>query len=229
MAENEPKHDRLLDHMYDGIQEYDNPLPTWWVAIFWLMIILTPFYIIYYHGGDGRSEIDKYNAEMLAYFDIQANELLSMGPITEGTLAGFQSDPAKMAGAAQIYVSKCSSCHGMRGEGSIGPNLTDTYWLHGGNLTDIYRTITDGVPAKGMLAWKKQLGLGDILSVAAYVGTIRESDPPNAKKPQGKEFVYDLEAILAEERANAPAEESPDEGADENTIESSEESTAGVS
>ncbi len=206
MAENGDNKDRLLNHLYDGIQEFDNPLPKWWVAIFWISIILTPFYIIYYHGGEGRSAVDKYNAEVLAHFDRQAGEMLAMGPITEGTLAGFQSDEAKMAGAAQLFVSKCSSCHGMRGEGSIGPNLTDEFWLHGGRLTDIYRTINEGVPSKGMLAWNKQLGVGDILSLSAYVGTIRGANPPNAKKPQGDPFVYDLDAILAEESAAAPQE-----------------------
>jgi cytochrome c oxidase cbb3-type subunit 3 len=207
MAEHDENKDRLLNHLYDGIQEFDNPLPKWWVAIFWISIILTPFYIIYYHGGEGRSAVDKYNAAVLAHFDKQAEELLAMGPITEGTLAGFQSDEAKMAGAAQLFVSKCSSCHGMRGEGNIGPNLTDEYWIHGGRLTDIYRTITDGVPSKGMLAWGKQMGLGDILSLSAYVGTIRGADPSGAKKPQGDPFVYDLEAILAEEAADAPQEQ----------------------
>jgi len=202
MAEHDENKDRLLSHLYDGIQEFDNPLPKWWVAIFWITIILTPFYIIYYHGGEGRSAVDKYNAEVLAHFDKQAEELLAMGPITEGTLAGFQSDEAKMAGAAQLFVAKCSSCHGMRGEGNIGPNLTDEFWLHGGRLTDVYRTINEGVPSKGMLAWKRQLGVGDILSLSAYVGTIRGAEPPNAKKPQGDLFVYDLEAILVEETAD---------------------------
>ncbi len=206
MAEHDENKDRLLTHLYDGIQEYDNPLPKWWVAIFWICIILTPFYIIYYHCGEGRTPVDKYNAEMLAHFDRQAQNLLAMGPITEGTLAGFQDDEAKMAGAAQLFVAKCSSCHGMRGEGNIGPNLTDDFWLHGGRLTDIYDTITEGVPSKGMLAWKKQLGLGDILSLTAYVGTIRGADPSGAKKPQGKELIYDLEAILSEEAASAPEE-----------------------
>jgi len=214
MAENESKKDRLLDHNYDGIQEYDNPLPTWWVTIFWAAILLTPFYILYYHGGEGRSAIDKYNAEMLAYANQQAEQLLAMGPITESTLAEFQADPAKMAGAAQLFGSKCATCHGARGEGNIGPNLTDEYWLHGGRLTEIYHTISEGVPSKGMLAWKKQLGLGDILTLAAYVGTIRGSDPPNAKAPQGKQFTYDLQAILAEEAAEAPAAEERTETAE---------------
>ena len=92
-----------------------------------------------------------------------------------------------------------------------GPNLTDEYWLHGGKLTDIYDTVMEGVPAKGMLAWKKQLPLGDILAVSAYVGSLRGTTPTNAKPPQGEPFEYDLEAILAAEAAETAARLDPTE------------------
>ena len=194
-------HDRLLDHSYDGIQEYDNPMPRWWLYIFWATILFSVFYLVYYHGRDGRDVVDEYNAEMLAFFEKQAQELLAAGPIDEAALLAVMDDPSKAAGGGQVFASKCVQCHGSRGEGNIGPNLTDDYWIHGGKLTDIYRTVYEGVPTKGMLAWKKQLGLGDILAVTAYVGTLRGSDPPNAKAPQGEPFEYDREAILAEDAA----------------------------
>ena len=195
--------DRLLDHNYDGIQEFDNPMPRWWLYIFWATILFSPLYLLYYHGKEGRSIWDQYNADMLAFFDMQAQELLAMGPIGESTLYDIQQDPSKMAAAAQVYTARCVQCHGARGEGNIGPNLTDEYWLHGGKLTDIYDTVMEGVPAKGMLAWKKQLPLGDILAVSAYVGSLRGTAPPNAKPPQGEPFEYDLEAILAAEASEA--------------------------
>ena len=97
------------------------------------------------------------------------------------------TDPAKMAGAQQVFISKCSSCHGQRGEGGIGPNLTDEYWLHGGGaLLDIYDVVSNGVPAKGMVAWKNQLRQGELMVVSAFVGTLQGTSPPNAKAPQGK-------------------------------------------
>jgi len=197
MAERDDE--RLLDHNYDGIQEYDNPMPRWWLYIFWATIVFSPFYYLYYHGHEGRSIWDRYNADMLAFFDMQAQQLLAMGPIREKTLHDIQTDPAKMAAAAQVFAARCVQCHGAQGQGNIGPNLTDDYWLHGGRLTDIYTTVMEGVPAKGMLAWKKQLPLGDILAVSAYVGSLRGTAPPDPKPPQGKEFVYDLDAILAAE------------------------------
>ena len=215
MAERDEE--RLLDHNYDGIQEYDNPMPRWWLYIFWATILFAPFYLLYYHGKDGRSIWDQYNTDMLAFFDMQAQELLAMGPIQETTLHGIQQDASKMAAAAQVYSARCVQCHGAKGEGNIGPNLTDEYWLHGGNLTDIYGTVMEGVPAKGMLAWKKQLPLGDILAVSAYVGSMRGTAPPNAKTPQGDLFEYDLDAILASEAAEAS--EAGEGGEGENTTE----------
>lgn len=185
----EESKDKLLDHNYDDIQEYDNPLPKWWVGLFWATIVFSIIYGLYYHAGPGPSVIDDYNQDMIAYYDLQAQQFLAMGEITEETLADLTADPAMMAGAQQVFVAKCSQCHGMSGEGNIGPNLTDEYWLHGGSLVDIYNTVSEGVPAKGMLAWKTQLRPAELLSVSAFVGTLRGTEPPNAKAPQGDLFV----------------------------------------
>jgi cytochrome c oxidase cbb3-type subunit 3 len=91
-----------------------------------------------------------------------------------------------MNGGKKIFQSKCSTCHGMFGEGGIGPNLTDEYWLHGAQLMNIYATVRDGVPAKGMLSWERQLRPAELMAVSAYVGTLLGTDPPNQKDPQGE-------------------------------------------
>lgn len=212
--------DRLLDHNYDGIQEYDNPMPRWWLYIFWATIIFSPFYYLYYHGMEGRSIHDRYNADMLALFEKQAAELLAMGPIKEATLADMQSDSAMMSAASQVFTSKCAQCHQNDGGGGIGPNLTDSYWIHGGRLTDIYDTVYNGVPEKGMLSWKNSLPLSDILAVSAYVGTLRGTSPSQPKGPQGDPFEYDRDAILAEEAAAAEggAEAGADGGSSDSTV-----------
>ena len=178
--------DHILDHSYDGIQEYDNPLPRWWVVLFWICIVVTPLYILYFHLGPGLLAVDRYDAEMIAFFDKQAEELLAMGEISENTLVTLADDPSMMNSGKRIFQSKCSTCHGMFGEGGIGPNLTDPYWLHGGQLLDIYHTVRDGVPTKGMLAWERQLRPAELLAVASYVGTLLGTDPPNPKDPQGE-------------------------------------------
>ncbi len=178
--------DHILDHSYDGIQEYDNPLPRWWVILFWVCILVTPLYILYFHLGPGLLAVDRYDAEMIAFFDKQAEELLALGEISENTLVSLVDDPSMMNSGKRIFQSKCATCHGMFGEGGIGPNLTDSYWLHGGQFMDVYRTVRDGVPTKGMLAWERQLRPAELLAVSSYVGTLLGTDPPNPKDAQGE-------------------------------------------
>ena len=180
-----PDADHLLDHAYDGIQEYDNPLPRWWLAIFWATIVFAPLYVLYFHYGGGMLANERYDQEMIAFYDKQAEQLLALGEITEGTLVDLMADPSMMNGGKKIFQSKCATCHGMFGEGGIGPNLTDDHWLHGGQLLDVYKTVREGVPAKGMLAWERQLRPAELMAVSSYVGTLLGTDPPNAKEAQG--------------------------------------------
>ncbi len=180
-----PSQDHLLDHEYDGIQEYDNPLPRWWVLLFWATILFSPLYIVFYHFGPGELEIDRYDAAMVSFYDQQATELLAMGEVSDQLLAGLQGDAAMMKGAKKVFQNKCAACHGMLGEGGIGPNLTDPYWLHGGRLEQVYTVVSEGVPSKGMLSWKRQLRPAELLAVSSFVGTLAGSEPPNPKAPQG--------------------------------------------
>jgi cytochrome c oxidase cbb3-type subunit 3 len=201
--------DHLLDHSYDGIQEYDNPLPRWWLALFWATIIFTPLYILYFHFGGGMLAIERYDQEMIAFYDKQAEQLLALGDISENTLVDLTADPSMMNGGKKIFQSKCATCHGLFGEGGIGPNLTDQYWLHGAQFMDIYETVVEGVPAKGMLAWERQLRPAELMAVSSYVGTLLGTEPPNPKEPQGE-----LETRLAPaeiEKAEAAGEDGPAE------------------
>jgi cytochrome c oxidase cbb3-type subunit 3 len=196
--------DKLFEHEYDGIREYDNPLPGWWVFLFWASIVFSVFYFIYYQFGHGESETAQYERSMLAHYALLAEQITKAGPITDDTIRGFQDKPDMMAAAANLFQGKCAVCHGTQGQGNIGPNLTDDFWLHGGRPTDLYRVISDGVVEKGMISWKTQLGLGDMLALAAYVGTLHGTNPPNAKAPQGEKV--DPAALAA---ATAPAPETP--------------------
>ena len=211
--ENEPEvldPDRLLDHSYDGIQEYDNPLPGWWLAIFWVTIIFSPLYILYFHFGGGMLATERYDEEMIAFFDKQAEQLLALGEVSEGTLVDLMTDQSMMNAGRKVYQSKCATCHGMFGEGGIGPNLTDEYWLHGGQLMDVYKTVREGVPAKGMLAWERQLRPAELMAVSSYVGTLLGSEPPNPKTSQGDHFVRQAPALADEiEAVNDEASTEP--------------------
>ena len=193
-----PDADHLLDHAYDGIQEYDNPLPRWWLALFWATIIFTPLYILYFHFGGGMLAKERYDQEMIAFYDKQAEQLLALGEISENTLVDLMADASMMNGGKKIFQAKCATCHGVFGEGGIGPNLTDDYWLHGGQLMDVYATVRDGVPAKGMLAWERQLRPAELMAVSSYVGTLLGTEPPNPKAPQGNEQVRQAPAPVDE-------------------------------
>jgi cytochrome c oxidase cbb3-type subunit 3 len=187
----EIEQDKILDHDYDGIKEYDNPLPRWWVVIFWATIVFSPLYILYYHFGTGPDEHERYAADMEALYEQRQEQLMALGEVSETVLGELQSNPPMMEAAEKIFASKCVQCHGEYGQGLIGPNLTDEYWIHGGSLMDIYDVVAEGVPTKGMIAWKKQLPEADLMAVSAYVGTLRGTDPPAAKAPEGEPWEPD--------------------------------------
>jgi cytochrome c oxidase cbb3-type subunit 3 len=180
---NEPEN--VFEHEYDGIREYDNPLPGWWLFLFWATIVFSVWYLVYYQLGHGESVEQQYDREMLALYDVQTKQLLKLGPIDDAMISGFAAKPDMMASAKGLFAQRCAVCHGQLAQGNIGPNLTDDYWLHGGTPTKIYDTIADGVPAKGMIAWKTQLPAGQLLALAAYIRTLQGSNPPGAKAPQG--------------------------------------------
>ena len=189
--------DRLLEHSYDGIQEYDNPLPRWWVMLFWVTIVFTPIYVVYYHFGPGRLPDQRYEVAMEEYADLLAERAAAMGEVDEETLLRFVDTASMVTTGQELFVTNCSQCHGPEGGGLIGPNLTDDAWIHGGMLTDVYRTIREGVPDKGMLAWEGQMRPDELLAVTAYVGSIRDTDVPGGKPAEGVEVEYDPTAAAA--------------------------------
>jgi len=178
--------DRLLEHDYDGIKEYDNPLPSWWSWIFVATIVFSLGYWGYYQIGPGPSVIAEYEQEM----GEQAARLAKLAPAasngaSEESLRALMKDGKMMASAKEIFATRCVPCHGPQGQGIIGPNLTDDYWLHGGTLVAIRKTISDGVIEKGMIPWKDQLKPAEVDAMAAYVATLQGTKPANPKPPQG--------------------------------------------
>lgn len=177
--------DRLLGHPYDGIEEYDNPLPGWWVWIFWATIVFSVGYWLYYQIGPGPSIIAQYEADVRVAAQREAKLAPAAGAMTEEGLRALGKDARLMAAAKESFGVRCMPCHGPQGQGIIGPNLTDDYWLHGGKLTEILHTIEEGVPDKGMVPWKTQLKPEELRAMAAYVGSLHGTNPPNPKPPQG--------------------------------------------
>ena len=176
--------DEILDHDYDGIQEYDNPLPRWWLMMFYLSIAFALVYLPWYHFGPGELPQEEYAAEMAA---AGAGDVRGAG-FTQEELSAALADQGAVASGKGVFDKNCVACHTATGAGLVGPNLTDEYWLHGGSLADIARVIADGVPDKGMISWKTQLSHQDMVAVAAYVKSLKGTNPPNPKEPQGAKY-----------------------------------------
>lgn len=200
----EREKDVLLDHDYDGIKELDNSLPPWWVYMFYVTIFFSVVYLLHYHVlGTGPSQAAEYNNEVeeariaqIAHQKAleakgQGFDLSKLAPLTDG---------GSIASGKSIYAANCASCHGAAGEGGVGPNLTDSYWIHGGDFASIYNTISNGVVAKGMIAWKTMLKPQKMQEVASYIETLQGTNPPNAKQQEGQ--LYQPASAAA---GNAPA------------------------
>lgn len=180
--------DIITDHEYDGIRELDNKLPPWWLYGFYFTIIFGVIYIFYYHFGNGLSQDEEFKAEIIeANAAIQAN-LSTMEDLVDESNVTLLTEEADMVSGGNVYKANCAVCHSADGGGGVGPNFTDKYWLHGGDLTSIFKTIKYGVPAKGMIAWETQLSATQIQQVSSFIYAMEGTTPATPKDPQGELF-----------------------------------------
>lgn len=185
----EGEKEKLLDHNYDGIHELDYPLPRWWIIIFVVCVIHSAMYFAYYHlaGAPGLKEVYKTESVTWAMKNKASQTVNGPAGFTEDELNAVLAADGVTKGLA-TYQSTCLSCHGEGGKGGIGPNLADNFWINGkGTGADIHKAITDGIPAKGMPAWGATLGPQVVYELTAYVQSLKGTNPPEAKAPQGEE------------------------------------------
>jgi cytochrome c oxidase cbb3-type subunit III len=160
----------------DGIEEFDNRLPRWWLATFYGSIIFAIGYWFTFHvfnnagGGQVTPPVTKED-DFCAF--------------TEGFSPDISKTASLVADGEKVFASNCAACHGAKAGGIIGPNLTDEYWLHGGSPEQIGQTICKGVPAKGMPTWGPPLGQDRIRAVVAYLLTVQNTNVAGGKSPQG--------------------------------------------
>ena len=182
----EKEADVLLDHDYDGIKELDNALPPWWKWGFYFTIVVAMIYMFRFHViKTGPTPLEEYDREMkIAAAKIEEFRRNSKEAINEKTVT--LADANGIAEGKKIFSGTCFPCHGGNGEGNaVGPNLTDEYWLHGGSLGDVFKTISNGVPDKGMQAWGKTYSPADIKNLSSFILSLQGTKPANAKAPQG--------------------------------------------
>jgi cytochrome c oxidase cbb3-type subunit III len=192
----EKEADIMLMHAHDGIYELDNRLPPWWVSMFYATIVFAFGYIFYYHfSGTEHGQLVEYKLAMheldsIRYeaADRQANS------VSENTVVAL-TDKASLEAGHGTFIGKCAACHGQKGEGTVGPNMTDDYWIHGGSIKNIFTTIKHGVPDKGMIAWGSQLKPSEIQEVASFLLTLRGTNPPNPKAPQGEMYKPEIASV----------------------------------
>lgn len=191
----EDSDDILLDHDYDGIKELDNVLPPWWVGLFYACIIFSVIYLFKYHFSDGLSqeqeyeeamkiakvEIDEYNSKNKSAFDVSKLTILT--------------DAASLAEGKTAFQTSCVACHKADGGGSIGPNLTDEYWILGGGIKNVFNTLMNGGrEGKGMVPWKT-LGPEKLQKVASYVLSLQGTNPAGGKPAEGDKWVEEVVAV----------------------------------
>ncbi len=210
-APKEKEADILLDHNYDGIRELDNHLPPWWKWLFYITIIWGVVYLIGHHfTGWFPLQEEEYEIAMAeANATKQANQAANAeaGGFDESKLE-YTADAAMIEAGKKTFARNCVACHGAGGEGNtIGPNLTDNYWLHGGGIRNVFDVITNGVPDKGMISWKSQLSPTDIKDVSIYIISLVGSNPAGAKEPQGKLYKEGSQSAEEIEQPTEPESE----------------------
>lgn len=175
----------VLDHDYDGIRELDNDLPPWWRYMFIATIIAAVAYMWYYHMADGPNQIEEYTAEVQKGEEEKAAYLAKTANNVDENTVTMILDQGELSAAQTIFQSSCAACHAKDGGGGVGPNLTDDYWMHGGTIKEVFKTIKYGVPEKGMKSWKDDFSPKQIAGIASYVKSLKGTKPAAPKEKQG--------------------------------------------
>lgn len=196
--------DRLLDHNYDGIEEYDNPLPQWWLMLFYITIAFGVVYAGYMHFTDyGKDQYEKYEQELAEYREIMSSGAIDSSLVFfENENFEFDDSPATLIKGKQVFDKNCVACHLADGGGLVGPNLTDEYWILGGGMENVVETLRKGGrKQKGMVPWEGILSKEEILAVASYVLSLEGTTPANPKEPEGEIWTgeEDEESVDTEE------------------------------
>lgn len=185
----EREHEIMTDHEYDGIRELDNDLPPWWKGLFYAGILFGLIYFPYYHfTSAGLLQEEEYIVEMEEAAIAKEKYLALVGGMVDETNVKVLTSESALENGAKIFELNCIACHGGAGEGGIGPNLTDEYWLHGGDVKGIFKTIKYGVKAKGMIPWEDKLSPANIAELSSYILSLKGTNPANGKAPQGELF-----------------------------------------
>lgn len=173
-------------HVYDGIQEYDNPLPGWWVWIFWATIAYAAVYVLYFHGTHPDSGVQGEYRLARGEDQKRADALMASMKPDAPTLFKLMADPAGIERGKTVFKTNCAACHGPEGQGLVGPNLTDESYKVVRTIADIPKVIAEGSGNGTMPPWKTILSMPDQLQVAAFVASLRGKGLPGPRPAEGE-------------------------------------------
>ncbi len=189
-VESKNKKVQLLDHEYDGIRELDNMLPRWWVWLFYATIVFSIWYAAYYMAGYGLTTQEELSVSLERIESLKPPPLAS-GEDSVSAIVAALGNNKNIHEGREVYEGKCVACHGKSGEGGIGPNLTDDYWISGqGRIQDLVEVIANGVAEKGMPPWADVLSREEFRDVVVFVRSLHASSPANSKAPQGEKYEF---------------------------------------
>lgn len=193
----EKEEEIMFDHEYDGIRELDNDLPPWWRVGFYITIVIAFVYMIHYHViRTGDLQLAEYNKELEQAEYNMAESRKKSANLVDETNVRMLKDEQSLAKGKELFISNCAACHGKFGEGGVGPNMTDEYWIHGGSIKDVFKTIKYGVVEKGMKSWEADFSPSQMNQLASYIETLVGTNPSNGKEKQGS--LYKEEAVEAD-------------------------------
>lgn len=178
--------DVVRPHQFDGIQEYENQLPRWWVGMFYLSIVFAGIYIYYYEIDEKGISLQRgYELELAREREMKAAEKGKKPEMSESELEALAQNPDVLKIGQIQFQGKCASCHAADGGGLVGPNLTDDYWIHGRKMSEMVKLITEGVSAKGMPPWGGMMSVEEIQASAAFIRSLNGTKPASPKAPEG--------------------------------------------
>lgn len=182
----------IMDHNYDGIRELDNVLPPWWVYLFYGTVIFAVVYMLRFHVFGDYDQLEEYEMKMAAAQLAVEEYRKTAKDLVDASTVEFLSEASDLAAGKTIFAANCAICHMADGGGGIGPNLTDDHWILGGDIKDIFNTVSEGGrDGKGMVPWKQSLKPLEIAQVSSYIVTLVGTSPANPKAPEGELYRAD--------------------------------------
>lgn len=169
----------MLDHDFDGIREYDQRLPNWWLfTLYGAIVFSVAYWFFYFQTNPYDDDVSRLAARMKAIEQAQLEASVNL--LSDEALWKMSRNPEFVEAGRKTFMANCKPCHGADLKGGIGFNLVDDEWVHGGTPMEVYHTVSYGVDGAAMQAWRSILGSKRIAEVVAFVMSHHELSAEDA-------------------------------------------------